>query len=89
MKEKCFSQKVPDDCVYPMGRKFYRNLPISNVTEINMFLHFTQKFKVAAKMEENCFFWDKVPYDSAHILWVENFIEIALSWAIPRCVFPF
>ena len=33
-------------CRYPVGQKFCRN---RSVSEINTFLHFTQKFKMAAK----------------------------------------
>ena len=34
-------------CRYPVGKKFLRN---RSVSEINAFLHFAQKFKMAAKV---------------------------------------
>ena len=60
-----------------MGQKFYRNRIIT-VSKIKAFLHFTQKFKMAAKMVGNDF-EQKVADDSAETLWAKNFSEIALS----------
>ena len=51
------------------------------VCEINTFLRFTQKFKMAAKSGGKAIFF-KLPVDSADSLWVQNFVEIALSCTV-------
>ena len=49
------------------------------VSSINALLRFTQKFKMAAKSGGKVIFCARSPVDSADTLWVQNFIEIALS----------
>ena len=48
------------------------------VPEINVFLHFTQKCKMATKkwLENN--FWEKLSLDSVNTLGAQNFVEIAI-----------
>ena len=50
-----------------------------NVSEINVFLRFTQKFKMTAKNGGKTIFGKKLPDDSADTLVVKNLAEIALS----------
>ena len=50
-------------------------------SEINASLHFTQKFKMAAKCGGHEF-GEKSPVDSADILRVKHFVEIALSRSV-------
>ena len=48
-------------------------------------MHFTQKFKMAAKKRQESDFCDKSPVDSADTLWVlQNFGEIALSCTVSK-----
>ena len=51
------------------------------VPKINVFLRFTQKFKMAAKSGGKAIF-AKSPVDSAYTLWVKNFVEISLSCTV-------
>ena len=53
-----------------------------SVSEINTFLHFTQKFKMAAKSGGKTLFCKTSPVDSPYTLWVKNFIKIALSCSV-------
>ena len=64
-----------------MGQKFRLNRSISHNfqdTSIFVFYNFCEKFKIAAIFGETNFFENWV-YHSAYILWVKNFVEIALS----------
>ena len=49
---------------------------------LNSLLHFTQKFKMATKSGGKAIFCENSPVDSADTLWVQNFVEIALSRTI-------
>ena len=49
---------------------------------MNAFLHFMQKIKMAAESGWKMFFCEKSPVDSVDILWVKNFVEIALSRSV-------
>ena len=49
-----------------------------------MFLHFTQKFKMAAKNGRKTNFLEKSPVDSGDTLWVKNVVEIALSSTVSK-----
>ena len=49
------------------------------LSEINTFLHFTQKFKMMAKNGGKMFFCEKLPVDSPDTLGVQNFVEISIS----------
>ena len=47
---KQFQGKVTSGlCRYPGGQKFVETVPFGTVSKINVFLRFTQKFKMAAK----------------------------------------
>ena len=52
------------------------------VSEINVFLCFTQKFKMATQNGRKMIFWEKLPDNSASTMRVRNFIKIIL----PRTV---
>ena len=54
------------------------------ISEINALLHFTQKFKMAAKSGGKVIFCEKLPVDSAYTLWVKNLVEIALSRTVSK-----
>ena len=47
--------------------------------EINRFLRFVQKLKMATKSGRNTIFVKKTPVHSADTLWIKNFVEIALA----------
>ena len=47
-----------------------------------IFLRFMQKFKNGHQKWHENDFWEKSPVDSAHNLWVKNFVKIALSCSI-------
>ena len=49
-----------------------------NVSEINLFLYFVQKFKMATKNAEKAFF-GKIASSLCEYLGAQNFAEIALS----------
>ena len=53
-----------------------------SVSEINTFLHFTQKLKIAAKSGGEIDFWEKSSVHSPYTLWVKNFVEITLSRSV-------
>ena len=75
-----FGIKSPVDSADTLWVKnFAKIAPSPSVSEINAFLRFTQKFKMAAKSGGKKLFCKKLPVDSADTLWVKNFIEIALS----------
>ena len=50
-----------------------------SVFKINVFLHFTQEFKMAAKNWQENDSWEKSAVDSANTLWVKKFVKITLS----------
>ena len=52
-----------------------------SVYEINMFLRFTQKFKMAAKWLENDF-WENAIVGSEDTLWDKNLVEIAVARSV-------
>ena len=54
------------------------------ISEINTILHFTQKFKMAAKSGGKTLFFKKSPVDSAYTLLVKNFVEITLSRSVSK-----
>ena len=54
------------------------------VSEINVLLCFTQKFKMADKSGRKAIFCIKSPADCADTLWVQNFIEIALCRTVSK-----
>ena len=51
--EKFLCEKLPTDCRYPCrcprGKNFVKIALSHTIPKINAFLHFTQKFKIAAK----------------------------------------
>ena len=74
------------------GKKLLRKSPVDpedtlgvkialshTVSEINEFLSFTQKFKMAAKNGGKTFLGGKSPADSANTLRVKNFVKNPLS----------
>ena len=62
-----------------LGVKKFDEITLScTVSEINVFLHFTQKFKMTAKSSRKQFV-RMSPVYSADTQWVKNFVEIALS----------
>ena len=65
-----------------MGKKFCQNRSISLYSEINVLLHFTQKFKVVAKSGGDSDFCLKLSVDSSYTLRAKNFVEIALSCTV-------
>ena len=58
----------------PWEPKIHQNALSHTVSKINVFLHLTQKFKMAAKMARNIF-WEKLPDVSANTLGVKNFVS--------------
>ena len=66
-------------CRYPAGQNFVVYAVSHTVYEINAFLRFTQKFKMADQKWRENYVWGKSPVDSAYTLWVKNFVEIILS----------
>ena len=68
----------------PFGSNIFTKIILSHtVTEINVFVHFTQKFKMAPKMTGKHFL-EKSPADSADTLWVKNFLKIPLSHTVSK-----
>ena len=65
-------------CSYPVGQKFIEIALSHTISKINAFVHFTQKFKMAAKNGRKDF-WKKSLVHSAYTLYIKNFVEIALS----------
>ena len=56
----------------PTGQNFIEISVSRTVSEINVFLHFTQKFKKAVKNGKENNFWQKVTDDSAYTLHILN-----------------
>ena len=54
------------------------------VPKINALLCFMQKLKMAAKSGRKAIFCEKSPVDSVDTLWVQNFVEIALSRTVSK-----
>ena len=76
--ESDFSLKSPVDFSHTLWAKNFAEIALScTVSKINALLHFTQKFKMAAKSGGKAIF----AY-SAYTLWVRNFIKIALSHTV-------
>ena len=63
------------------AKNFVKTALSLNVSEKNVFLRFTQNFKMAAKREGKSIF-DKKPHHSAYTLGVKNLVEIAVSSTI-------
>ena len=81
-RENVFCEMSPIDSGHILCVKnFVKIAPSRSVSEINVFLRLTQKFKMASKSGRKRFF-GKSPVDSADTLWVKNFVEIALSRSI-------
>ena len=59
-----------------------------SLSEVNVFLCLTQKFKIAAKMAGNNFF-EKSPAYSADKRQIKKFVEFDLSHTVSECVFAF
>ena len=78
-RENNFWEKSPVDSADTLWvKKLRRNHSISYRFR-DVFLNFTQKFKMAAKNGGKMIFGKKSPVDSADTLRVKNFVEIALS----------
>ena len=76
-----------------LGKDSADNLRVKNfmeislsraISEINGFLRFTQKFKMAGKSGGKTIFAKKMPVDSADTLRIKNFVEIALSRSVSK-----
>ena len=63
------------------AKNFVKTALSLNVSEKNVFLRFTQNFKMAAKREGKSIF-DKKPHHSGYTLGVKNLVEIAVSSTI-------
>ena len=80
MEGKQFLGKSPVDSADIRGVKNFDEIALfRTVSEINAFLRFTQKFKMAAKYGGENDLWEKSTVDSTDTLGVKNFDEIALS----------
>ena len=55
-------------------------------TKIIIFLHFMQKFNMAAKKWRENDFWQNIADDSVYILRVKNFIEMAVSRTVAKII---
>ena len=73
-----FGEKSPVDSADTMRVKNSSKSLSHTLSEINTFLHFTQKFKMMAKNGGKMFFCEKSPVDSADTMGVKNVIEITL-----------
>ena len=83
MAGKYFWQKLADDSVCSLRVKNFIEISLSRtISEINVFLHFMQKFKMATKRGMKMNFWQTVADDSVNTLQVKNFVEITLSLTI-------
>ena len=70
----------PVDSAATLRVKNFIEITLSrSVSEINVFLRLTQKFKMAAKSGIENNFCEKLPVDCTNTLWVKNFVKIALS----------
>ena len=84
-RENDFCGKLPLDSADTLRVKNFIKIDICHtVSEINMFLCFTQKFKIAAKNGGKNDFWEKSPVDSPDTLWVKNFVGIPLSRIVSK-----
>ena len=80
---KQFLEKVASQLWgYPSDKNFNKIALSRIVSEINAFLHFTQKFKMATKKWQQNDFWEKSPVDSADTLGVKTFNKIAVSHTV-------
>ena len=78
-----FQQKVPDDCVYP-GSKIFVKIALSHtISEINVVLCFTQKYKRATKKDGKLIFGKKCQM-ILQITGVKNYVKITLSQTISK-----
>ena len=69
--------------MYTLRVKKFVEISLSRtVSEINAFLHFSQKFKMAAKSGGKMLFCKSSPVGSVDTLWVKNFVEIPLSRSV-------
>ena len=57
------------------------------ISERNVFLHFTQNFKMAAKKDRKAIFGKKVPHDSGGQIFHRN--HSILHYSPDKCVFAF
>ena len=79
-RENVLHKKSPVDSANNLQVKNFVEIAQSrSVSEINTFLHLTQKFKMAIKSGRKMILCEKSPVDSAYTLWIKNFVEIALS----------
>ena len=79
-RENDFCEKSPVDSANTLRVKSFVEIALSHtVSEINVFMCFTQKFKMAAKNGKENDFWENSPVDSSYTLALKNFNEIALS----------
>ena len=81
-RENDFWEKTPVDSADTLWVNNFVEIALSrSISEINMFLRFMQKFKMAAKSGGKTIF-AKSPVDSANTLWLKNFVEISLSRSV-------
>ena len=60
-RENDFWQNIADDTVYTLGVKNFVEMAVSHtISEINAFLHFTQKFNMAVKNGRKTMFCKKL-----------------------------
>ena len=82
-RENNFWEKSPADSADNLQVKNLLEIALSrSISEINGFLRFTQKFKMATKSVGENNFCEKTPVDSADTLQKKNFIKIALSRSV-------
>ena len=86
-RENHFGQKITGDALtlhMPCGPKILlKLLYLGTVSEINTFLHFTQKFKMATKHGRKMIFGKQLQ-NSVYTLWVKNFVRIVLSHTVSK-----
>ena len=81
-QESNFCEKSPVDSADTLLFQNFVEIALSRtVSEINALLHFTQKFKMAAKSGRKVIFVKSCQY-TLETLGVENFYEIPLSWTV-------
>ena len=82
-RKMIFGKSHPDDSADNLGVKNFAEIALScTVSEINVLLHFTQKFKMEAKNGRKTIFRKSHQYTLWKPLGVKHFIKITLSGTV-------
>ena len=77
--ENNFCETLPVDSADTLRIKNFIEIALArSISEINAFLSFTQKFKMAAKIGGEKDFCENLPVVSSDTLWVKKFVKITL-----------